>query len=167
MARLTFKEPDKTLSGTFCGMIYKVLYGKQHIYSLPEPQLPKNPTPKQLRQYNRSLTVAECVAQIQKDEFARMKPGVDNMQLVADHYPAIKKAVERMYDDFYPVFFRSHGKLTGAIIYWYEFKRLPPELDLFTDRLPDPYREFCPRETGSNPTQVLITSVSNPVHIGV
>ena len=46
-----------------------------------------------------------------------------------------------MYNDFLPRLGHRETAMKGAIIYWYKFKRLAPELELFKDDLPAEYRE--------------------------
>ena len=129
MASIKWNEEGAELRGTLCGIVYKVVNGKQRAYVLPKPD------------NHKGATVHDCVRIIQRDALRRTAETVADRQRIADEYAAIKKAVERMYDDFLPVFRTNLGNLETAIIYWYECKRLPPQLDLFTDKLPMQYRE--------------------------
>ena len=141
MARIKWKNPNDQLRGTFCGLVYKVRNGQQHVYSQPEPKLPKNATREHRYKYHRDCMVQDCVATIQRIEYERGKQTFERMQQIADKYPAIKKAVERMYDDFLPKIGLARVKMQKAIIYWYCYKKLAPELELFKDNLPPEYQQ--------------------------
>ena len=129
MARIIWKEKGAELRGTLCGIVYKVVNGKQRAYVLPQPEDP------------RGSTVYWCVRVIQRRALECTGGTVADRQRIADEYAAIKKAVERMFDDFLPVFRANRSMIGKAIAYWYEYKKLPPELDLFTDKLPTEYRD--------------------------
>ena len=141
MAIVTFKPGEvQQLHGTFDNMVYRFINGKQHVRKLSDPVLTNNPTKEQQDKYDKAVMVQNCVAQIQRFKLYQGFQTVERMQLIADEYPAIKKAVERMYDDFRKYFTGSRSKLHGAIIYWYTCKKLPPQLELFRDELPDEYK---------------------------
>lgn len=138
MARITFKQGEvQELHGTFCGLIYTLRGGRQFV----KAQKPATCIAGSI--------IQDCVKSIQSTMFSRTDKSVREMQRIADDYPAIKKACERMYKDFLPVFGAKFAKMQKAIVYWYCNKRLPPELDLFCDKLPDTYTNngFCPTET--------------------
>jgi cellobiose phosphorylase len=143
MARVTFKNgQQQELRGTFCGMVFQNRNGKQFVYQQQQPVLAKKATKEQKAKYEKDCTIQRCVAHIQRSIYEQDKPSVARMQQVADKFHAIKKACERMYEDFLPVFRKNKrtAKLEMAINYWYLYKRMPPTLDLFTDQLPDEYK---------------------------
>ena len=130
MARVKWKKDGERLHGTLCGVVYRVVNGKQHAHiAAPASD-------------HRGRTVQECVRVIQCHALERTASKAEDRQRIADEYPAIKKAVERMYEDFAPMFSPDDRKLQEAIVYWYEFKKLPPEFALFVDELPTEYREW-------------------------
>ena len=142
MANVIFKAGERQeLHGTFGGMVYRYSYGKQRMHMMAMPRLAKDATKAQRERHEKECMVLECVAQIQLAEYRQGAQTVARMQEIADEYQAIKKAVERMYDDFKPYFKQNSTGLAGAIVYWYSCKRLPPKLDLFRDELPKEYRE--------------------------
>ena len=128
MARVIWKNPCARLHGTLCGVIYKVRYGRQHAYV---PPLPGNFI---------ARVTQRCVADIQQRKLMRTSQTPQDMQRIADEYPAIKIAVERMVLDFHPMFGDEEDKLRNAVVYWYLFNKLPPELD-FCATIPSHCRE--------------------------
>ena len=141
MAKVEFRQGERQeLHGTFGGMVYRYTYGKQRVHTQPAPELPENASKEQLEKHEKETSVQLCVAQIQLTAFSQGAQTVARMQEIADKYPAIKKAVERMYEDFKKYFRHSKSGLEEAIVYWYCYKRLAPKLDLFKDELPKEYR---------------------------
>ena len=141
MANVIFNPGElQQLHGTFGGFVYRFTYGKQRMHVQPEPLLPKNANKKQREAHNKAVTVLTCIAEIQLTQYRQGEQTVARMQQIADEYAAIKKAVERMYDDFRPYFGAMKEKLGEAIVYWYCCKRLPPKLELFRDELPKEYK---------------------------
>ena len=132
MAKVIFKESGARLHGSLCGCTYRVRAGKQFMHLQPVPAR------------FRDRIIHNATAGIQRNMLNRTPQSVADMQRIADQYPAINKAAERMFDAFRPIFGRSEERLTHAIIYWYCFRRLPPELDLFTPQLPPSARDFLP-----------------------
>ena len=145
MARVTFKQGQRQeLRGTFCGLVYRNRYGKQFVYQQQQPVLTPKATKEQKAKYEKDCMIQRCVANIQRCIYEQGKPSLERMQQLADKFHAIKKACERMYDDFLPVF-RKNGrtdKLEEAINYWYLYKRMPPQLDLFSDQIPEDYKNL-------------------------
>ena len=142
---MIFKDGEvQELHGTFGGMVYRYSYGKQRMHMVAMPRLAKDANKKERERHEKECIVRECVAEIQLVEYRQGAQTVARMQQIADEYAAIKKAVERMYDDFQPYFGAMKEKLGEAIVYWYCCKRLPPKLELFRDELPKEYRE-CER----------------------
>ena len=142
MANVIFKDGEvQELHGTFGGMVYRFSYGKQRMHMQALPGLAENAGRKERERHERECIVLDCVAEIQLTEYRQGAQTVARMQEIADEYAAIKKAVERMYDDFRPYFGARKEKLGEAIVYWYTCKRLAPKLDLFRDELPKEYRE--------------------------
>ena len=141
MARVTFKKGQRQeMHGTFCGLVYKQRNGQQYVYKLPLPVLPKKPTVEQQNKYIKDCVVQGCVSDIQRRLYEQGEQSVARMQEIADRYAAIKKAAERIYDDFKPFFKgKAINKLDKAIVFWFCYKELVPELDLFRDNLPDTY----------------------------
>ena len=135
MARIKWKNPNNQLRGTFGGLVYKMRYGKQFVYSQPMPYLPKHPTKEQKAKHERLCIIQDCVCEIQLFEYAQGIPTVERMQQIADKYNTIRISCERLYDRIWPRF-RSEGnwiKLKDTIVYWYKFKKFPPEFDFLLD----------------------------------
>ena len=117
------------MHGTFCGMIYKIRYGKQLVYNYPQPESKEE------------IIIQNAIWEIQDYQYKQTKMRVEDMQRIANEYPATKKMVQRAFDSFRSVLGYNHGNLIRAITYWFINKRLPPELELFADRLPDEYKQ--------------------------
>ena len=117
MARVILKDKNATVRGALCGLIYKYRNGTQYVYMAAQPKT------------FRGRIVYQSVAKIQRYKLERTDQKGADMQRIADEYQAIKKAVERMYEAFEPVIGKKFDKLVEAIVYWYCYKRVPPELD--------------------------------------
>lgn len=128
MAVIKFKaDQQQSLSGTLCGMIYRTRNGKTTVFSEPAPFLPKRPTKAEQLKYYKDCVVQDCTRQIQSLILARTDRSVAEMQRVADMHYNIRKTIIRWYD-FYRQYFRSNSDLTRALVYYFQCKRLPPEL---------------------------------------
>ena len=135
MARVTFTNSNDHLSGTLCGMVYRTRNGKTVVHAEQAPVLPKNPTPEQRQKYLKERAVVDSVRMIQTHILAQTDRSVTQMQRVADMHNAIRTTVSRWYDYLRP-HFASSDVLTGAIVYYFRCKHLPPRLALFEDELP-------------------------------
>ena len=128
-ARIKFAPgQQQTLSGTLGGLVYRTYKnGIVTVHSEPEPFIPHKPTKEQVAKYRKDCVVQDCTRQIQSLILARTDRSVAEMQRVADMHYNIRKTIIRWYD-FYRQYFRSNSDLTRALVYYFQCKRLPPEL---------------------------------------
>ena len=128
MARVIFKKGEQqTLSGTFCGMNYRVTNGKTFVYAQKEPTLPARATAAQKATYRRKCVLQRAVCEIQERIFRQESPSVARMQAIADMYHAIYQHCDERYEAWRHRF-DSDSKLTDAIAYWYMTERYSPEV---------------------------------------
>ena len=128
MARVTFKKGEQqTLSGTFCGMMYRVTNGKTFVHAQREPILAKRPTAAQRATYKRKCVLQRAVSEIQSRIFRLVSPSVARMQAIADMYHAIYQHCDERYDAWRKKF-KNDEKMVQAMVYWYMTERYTPEL---------------------------------------
>ena len=128
MARITFKQSAKqTLSGTFCGMIYRTRGGKTTATLQSAPFIPDNATAAQKAAHRRTRVLQAAVCRIQAHIFKTGAPSVARMQQIADLYHAIYQHCDERYTAWRQRF-SNDERLKQAIVYWYMTERYAPEL---------------------------------------
>ena len=128
MARILFKQDEQqTLSGTFCGMVYRTRSGKTSASLQPEPFLEKNANAAQKAAYRRNCVLLRAVSQIQAAIYKKGAQSVARMQQIADMYHAIYQHCDERYEAWRHRF-SSDDRLVQAIVYWYMSERYAPEL---------------------------------------
>ena len=128
MARITFKQSEQqTLSGTFCGMIYRTRGGKTTATLQSAPFLPDNATAAQRAAHRRTCVLQKAVCRIQAEIYKTGEPSVARMQQIADLYHAIYQHCDERYTAWRAKFC-SDDRLTQAIAYWYITERYPQSL---------------------------------------
>ena len=128
MARITFKQSEQqTLSGTFCGMIYRTRGGKTTATLQPAPFLPDNATAAQKAACRRTCVLQKAVCLIQSEIYKKGSQSVSRMQQIADMYHAIYQHCDERYTAWRNRF-TSDDRLTQAIAYWYITERYPQSL---------------------------------------
>ena len=121
------KEADATLSGTFCGMVYRNIGGKQHAHlQLPTP-LPKNATAADKARQRKQQVVMWAVGSIQMMLYEQgQEKSVRRMQELADQYNTFHHHAVRKYEEWRERFTDDRG-FARAIAYWYVTKQYPRE----------------------------------------
>ena len=72
MAKVTIKDgKEYQLHGTFCGIVYRYVNGKQYAHLESRPTLPDRATTTDRLKYQRKVIVQRCVAYIQREEYKR------------------------------------------------------------------------------------------------
>ena len=128
MAQVIFKQgQQQTLSGTFCGMVYRVRGGKTFVLTQASPSLPKKPTAAQRATYRRQCVLQMAVCEIQARIYRRAAGSVARMQAVANMYHAIYQHCDERYEEW-KTRFSSVEKMAQAIAYWYMTERYAPTL---------------------------------------
>ena len=128
MARVTFKKgEEQTLRGTFIGMTYRYVGGKQFACAqLPEP-LPENPSKAEVERQRKQKVTFLAVAGIQMMIFERGKDrSIQRMQELADKYNTFMHHAKRRYKQWHERF-SDDERLAKAIAYWYVTGRMQPE----------------------------------------
>ena len=128
MARIELKEPEAELHGTFAGLTYRIINGKQHVHmQLPDP-LPPEPTPADIARHRKQKVVMWAVGSIQMMLFEQgQSKSVERMQELADKYDTFRHHAERKYKEWQKKF-TDDKQLARAIAYWYITERFAPEL---------------------------------------
>ena len=128
MAQVIFKQgQQQTLSGTFCGMVYRTRQGRTTAFFQAEPFLPAHPTAAQKAAYRRKCVLQAAVSLIQADIYKQGEPSVARMQQIANLYHAIYQHCDERYDEWRHRF-TSDNRLAQAIAYWYITERYPLSL---------------------------------------
>ena len=127
MARIEFKEPEGELHGTFAGMRYRNVNGKQHArLQMPDP-LPEKATEAEKERYRKQQVTMWAVGSIQMMLYEQGKDkSVKRMQELADGYDAYMHHAKRKYDEWRERF-KDDRRMARAIAYWYVTGKIAPE----------------------------------------
>ena len=136
MARITFKEGygDQLIRGTFGGLVYKVIAGKQHVFMQPLPfVITANSTPAQRQANRRAKVIQHAVANIQRILYNEAEEqNAATVQALCDRYKELYEQVQYAYEklrDHFP----DDNNLHKAIVYYWRTKNIPNLLDLRED----------------------------------
>ena len=127
MARVEFNEPGAQLHGTFAGMKYRYINGKQHArLQMPDP-LPEKATEADKERYRKQQVTMWAVGSIQMMLYEQgKKKNVKRMQELADEYPTYYMHAKRKYDEWRERF-TDDRRFARAIAYWYVTGKIAPE----------------------------------------
>ena len=127
MAKVTMKDPQAQLHGTFMGITYRVINGEQHAHlQLPDP-LPKHPTKADLERQRKQKVTMWAVGGIQMLFYEQGgDASIQRQQELADNYPTYCMHARRKYDEWRDRF-KDDKRFARAIAYWYVTKRISPE----------------------------------------
>ncbi|MBO4665312.1 MAG: hypothetical protein J5612_00385 [Paludibacteraceae bacterium] len=113
---LNLKLAPTPLSGSWRGMTFRYVNGKQIVRIKPEPKLPLHPTRAQIAQYKKRLIVDDIVARVQQE--------MNDLYEELAQYHNIHIRVSRIYDKLSP-YHKKGGSLTEAIIAEYCTRFMP------------------------------------------